>query len=245
MIDLHGHYLPGLDDGPADLATAVAMCRLAAAGGCDTVVVTPHLRRDEWPEVTPGRIREATAALQAAVGPAPRLLPGAEIRVDSDLLADLAAPGRVLPLGDSPALLLELDPWGLGPDPVALVHELRHAGWIPVIAHPEHIPFLAGDPELVAHLVAAGARLQITAASLLGEAGRGAREHARALVDEGLAALVASDAHGVDWRPPGLARARAEVARQWGEARATELFETAPAALFAGAPQARGAGETA
>jgi len=46
VIDLHGHYLPGLDDGPADLATAVAMCRLAAAGGCDTVVVTPHLRRD-------------------------------------------------------------------------------------------------------------------------------------------------------------------------------------------------------
>lgn len=233
MIDLHGHYLPGLDDGPADLATAVAMCRLAAEDGCGTVVVTPHLRRDEWPDVSPARIAAAVAALQAAVGPAPQLLAGAEIRVDSELLADLDAPGKLLPLGGSRALLLELDPWGLGPDPVELARELRLAGWIPVVAHPEHTPFLGEEAGLVERIVEAGARLQVTAASLLGEAGRWARERARELVDAGLATLVASDAHGVDWRPPGLARARAEVARAWGEERAVQLFDEAPAALLA------------
>ena len=42
MIDLHGHYLPGVDDGAENLETSLAMLRLAEADGIDTVVVTPH-----------------------------------------------------------------------------------------------------------------------------------------------------------------------------------------------------------
>ena len=42
MIDIHCHLLPGVDDGPPDEATAIAMCRLAAESGTTDLVATPH-----------------------------------------------------------------------------------------------------------------------------------------------------------------------------------------------------------
>ena len=42
MIDIHCHLLPGVDDGPAEEATALAMCRLAAEHGTTDLVATPH-----------------------------------------------------------------------------------------------------------------------------------------------------------------------------------------------------------
>ncbi len=43
MIDLHNHLLPGIDDGPADLPTALDMARMAVANGISHVVCTPHI----------------------------------------------------------------------------------------------------------------------------------------------------------------------------------------------------------
>jgi protein-tyrosine phosphatase len=51
------------------------------------------------------------------------------------------------------------------------------------------------------------------------------------MVDAGLVHFVASDAHGTDHRPPGLAAARREIARRWGEATASELTEENPRAV--------------
>ena len=43
MIDLHSHLLPGIDDGAPDLATALAMARIAAADGIEVMACTPHI----------------------------------------------------------------------------------------------------------------------------------------------------------------------------------------------------------
>ena len=44
MIDLHCHLLPGIDDGPPDLATALEMARIAAAAdGITLTACTPHI----------------------------------------------------------------------------------------------------------------------------------------------------------------------------------------------------------
>ena len=43
VIDLHCHLLPGIDDGPRDVATALEMARIAVADGIHTVACTPHI----------------------------------------------------------------------------------------------------------------------------------------------------------------------------------------------------------
>ena len=241
MIDLHLHLLPGVDDGALDLAQAVAMCRQAVADGCTMLVATPHQRRDEWETADGTALAARLAELQAAVGAEPRLLLGAEVRIDSDLLADLAggngsARHRPLPLAGSRYLLLELEPNGLGPEPVALALDLRAEGWWPIFAHPELTPALACQPEVIARLVEVGALLQVTAASAAGELGRAPREQVSELLDAGLVHFVASDAHRPDWRPPGLSRARTEIARRWGEPLAHKLTLDHPLAVIEGRP---------
>lgn len=247
MIDLHAHLLPGVDDGAATLAEAAELCRLAAADGTTLLVATPHRRRDEWPDLPAGELRARLAAVERAAGGSPRLALGAELRVDSDLVRDLArrAAGDALTLAGSRALLLEFEPRGIGPEPEGLVVELAARGFRPVVAHPELTRCLADDPDLLARLVERGALLQVTAASVTGDAGRAARARAVELLDRGLVALVASDAHRPSWRPTGLAAARREIARRWGEPRARALTETNPAALLADRPLAAPLGASA
>src|SRR4051794_41657921 len=43
LIDLHAHILPALDDGPADMETAVAMARVAGAAGTRGKATTSHV----------------------------------------------------------------------------------------------------------------------------------------------------------------------------------------------------------
>src|SRR5215510_4145040 len=40
--DMHCHCLPGLDDGPANVAEAVALCKLLVRDGFTDVIATPH-----------------------------------------------------------------------------------------------------------------------------------------------------------------------------------------------------------
>lgn len=244
MIDLHLHLLPGIDDGAESLEQAVEMGRIAAADGCRVLVATPHQRRDEWANDDPRRLADRLAELAAKLPrheneTTPRLLLGGEVRVDSDLLSDLARPDRsgVLALAGSRYLLLEFEPFGLGPDPVDIVHELLAEGWWPIIAHPEVVPFFweNGD-DLLAHLVEAGALFQVTAMSITGEFGKATKSRVWELLRAGCVQFVASDSHRPDWRPPGLGRARQALAAELGIALAEELTSSNPRAVVENRP---------
>jgi protein-tyrosine phosphatase len=240
MIDIHSHVLPGIDDGADDLSVAAAMCRLAAEDGCEAMVMTPHQRTPAWENTDRDHLDALRSEVEAATGGRPRLYPGGEIRVDDHLLDELAElpVSGLVPLADSRYLLLEFNRFGMPPDPLELTHELRVAGWVPVYAHPEHIPFLADDLDLMARLSGLGALFQVTADSLTGDHGRLTRDRATRMVDAGLVHFVASDAHGTQHRPPGLSRVREAIARRWGEDTAFALTERNPRAVVEDRPPA-------
>ncbi len=239
MIDIHCHVLPGIDDGADDLSTAAAMCRMAAADGCTGMVLTPHQRTELWENTDRSRLDALRRQVEGALdGTGPDLYAGGEIRIDAELLSELDRhPGTGLAsLADSRYLLLEFDRWGPPPDPADLTHELLVAGWIPVYAHPEFIPFLATDLALMEHLASLGALFQVTAGSLTGDHGAETRDLCHRMTDAGLVHFVASDAHGTSHRPPGLARARALLARRWGEEVARALTLDHPRAVVEDRP---------
>ncbi len=104
MIDLHCHVLPGIDDGPAHLESAVAMVHAYEADGVTTIVATPHLRSD-FPRVVPGEIAVRCQGLEAtatADGAEVQIVPGGEVALgwaldasDADLeAASLGGLGR-------------------------------------------------------------------------------------------------------------------------------------------------------
>lgn len=234
MIDLHVHLLHGVDDGPETLEEAVEMCRAAADDGIETLVVTPHQRHGFWPNPDRKVLEALFEELREAAGDKPALVLGGEIRVDSELLheVDRLPGGSLLPLAGSRYLLLEFASVPVGQDPRHVVHELTVAGWHPILAHPERIPWLVDQPALIADLVERGALLQLTAGSIVGEFGRGPQECCFVLLDENLAHFVASDAHDAHIRPPRLSEAFRAIAERWGEGRARQLIDQNPRAVL-------------
>lgn len=239
MIDLHCHILPGVDDGAKGLAEAVEMGRMAARDGCTAMVATPHQRRGVWWNTDSAALHALAERLAAALAGEIQILLGGEIRVDAELLNELALlppHGGMLPLAGSRYLLIELSAGAAPREAEEVVHELSIVGWRPVIAHPEFLPWLAGDREALAHLVSLGATVQVTAMSLTGEFGRRPQSDTAAMIDAGLVHFVASDAHGLDYRPPGLRRAFEWIANRWGAPLADWLLVRNPQAVLADRP---------
>ena len=101
---------PGLDDGSSDMATSIAMARLAAAVGISTVIGTPHWIEDEH-ETDPVQVRQIARDLQVELNSCAiplTVLPGNEGLICPDV-PDLVKRGDVLTLADRGThLLLEL-----------------------------------------------------------------------------------------------------------------------------------------
>lgn len=214
------------------------MCRMAQLDGCEVLVATPHQRTPIWPNQDLERLDGLLEEIRGAIGDRPRLLPGAEVRIDDSFLDELLPlqPPGILPLAGSRYLLLELDRGGGPPEPTELIAGVIAAGWRPILAHPEFIPRLARDLDRLTDLVAKGALLQITGMSLTGEFGEGIRHSVEQMVAAGLVHFVASDAHGAEWRPPGLRQARRVISSTWGEELARRLTVDNPRAVIEDRP---------
>ena len=238
MIDLHTHILPGLDDGPACAAEALALCRLAAEDGATVLVATPHMN-DGIYHVRPDDVLRGVRELQAqldAGGPPLTILPGADVRADGDL-PDLVRGGELLTVaGGGKYLMVELSPDVIPPRLAETFFALQLMGVTPIITHPERNAEVQERPGSLDALVRAGNLVQITAASFTGGFGERALRCAKRLLERRLVHLVASDAHSAERRPPGLSRARAAVAAAVGDAEAAQIFDLWPRQIIAGAP---------
>jgi protein-tyrosine phosphatase len=214
-VDVHFHLLHGLDDGPVDLAESLQLARRALGDGTGAVVATPHVRGDYVTDVLalPERVREMRAELRRARLPL-------EIRCGGELGHDMVGrlrQGELELIAQGPPggrwLLVESPFEDFDEDFHEALAELRDRGFGIVIAHPERSADAALDGSVgLRRELALGALAQINAQSLTGDHGDDAERAGRRLVEEGLASVVGSDAHGPT-RPPALVTARAALLR--------------------------------
>lgn len=233
MIDLHCHLLPAIDDGATDLATSLAMARIAAADGIEIVACTPHIYPGLYDNNGPA-IRRAVTELQACLDEAAiplRLTSGADTHIAPDLVAGLRE-GRVPTLHGSRYFLLEPPHHVAPPRLEETVFDLLTAGYVPVITHPERLSWIEDRHETFVELARRGAWLQVTAGSLTGRFGSTARYWAERLLDEGWVHILATDSHGVDRRPPLLAEGRRAAERWVGAQEAVRLVQTRPQGIL-------------
>ena len=163
-VELHFHLLPGVDDGPPDLATALELAGAAVRDGTRLVTCTPHAAFVDVAEI-PERVRELRAAL-AEAGIELEVRGGAELAWD-DVPALGAAELEAVAQGPPGRrwLLLEAPLPGTGTlDGLQRsARELRDRGFGVLIGHPERSPALAEAPGAVEALLAAGDRVQVNA----------------------------------------------------------------------------------
>ena len=210
-VDIHCHCLPGLDDGPATMDDAMALCRALVRDGIDTAIATPHQlgRYDgcNGPDV----VRQAVLALNSALSVqdvALAVVAGADVRADERIPRMLGEKG-VLTLADvGRHLLLEL-PHETFIDLGPLLAELASRDVKAIISHPERNDFLMKESQFRTAMSwrEHGATFQVTAASLAGDFGRDIERAAWHWMNTGAAALVATDAHDIDVRRPRMSAA--------------------------------------
>ncbi len=235
MIDLHFHCLPGIDDGPRDWDEAIALCRMAAAEGTETIAATPHMLRDPWVNDDPRAIDRLVLELNTRLGGTPRIVAGCEVLFCSDLVELWEKGAPLISLNRRSHLLVELPATSIPRNAEAVIHEMALLGATVVIAHPERNLVFAHELGRLERLIALGAKAQITAASLLGEFGRPFEQVATEMMEREMVHLIASDAHSTTKRPPRLAAARQLVRARWGAELEERLFVTNPAEVVGAA----------
>ncbi len=237
MIDLHCHYLPGIDDGARDLAEALTLARAAVDNGVRCAIMTPHLHPGRWENLA-GAIQRHTLLFRRALSEAEIPLQvgyAAEVRMSPEIPL-LIERGHVPFLGelDGYRLMLLEFPHGhlpLGAD--KLVWRLLQMKVRPVIAHPERNKEVMRDPARMAPFIKMGCILQLTAASVCGRFGERAYHTACQLLESDAELVLATDAHNSQARPPVLREGMEAIARIAGDAKAREMSIDLPGRIVA------------
>jgi protein-tyrosine phosphatase len=235
MIDLHCHFLPGIDDGPETMEQALDLARMAVADGVTLSVLTSHIHPERWPN-NRTNLKAAVKQFSAELARANISLEvrtGGEARLCPELF-DMVAERQVPYLGEVDGfkvLLLEfphsLIPVGADRLVTALLrHNIR-----PLIAHPERNKAVMTHPEKIKPFVDLGCWLQLTAGSLAGRFGQPAESTAWKLLESDAWCVVATDAHNREHRPPLLSEGRNAVAARLGQDFADELVTHRPARI--------------
>ncbi|OYV71791.1 MAG: hypothetical protein B7Z72_06190 [Gemmatimonadetes bacterium 21-71-4] len=153
------------------------------------VVCTPHLMASRAVEAPYNKHLQILGALRDAA-PA-----GLDLRLGWEIMLDM--PGTdlrhpQLALGGSKAVLVEFPRMLVPPHATEELFRLKMSGIVPVLAHPER--YSGCTVEQVEAWRRSGTVIQVDGAGLLG--GHRSAGLARALLEEGLIDVIASDTHG-------------------------------------------------
>jgi protein-tyrosine phosphatase len=195
-IDLHSHWVAGVDDGARVVDDSLALLRALAAAGFARVVATPHMRPGMF-DNTAADLRRAYAATVAALGSAPGL-PAVDLSSEhffDDIVFQRFLAGEALPYPGGHAALVEF-PTRAFPTRIAdRFYDLLRRKLTPVIAHPERYEPVWKDPAILDPLLDGGAVLLLDVAALAGKYGRAPKKAAEKMVEAGYYQAACSDAH--------------------------------------------------
>ncbi len=232
MVDLHSHILPGLDDGARNVEDALAMAEDAIADGITHVVGTPHANSDHFFDFA--RVCAACEELNVKVEGRLALATGCDFHLSHENVTSLRKDSRPYCINQKDYLLVEFNEFSIPPSMDQTLHELQLMGIHPIITHPERNGLLRTHPERLRTWIEKGCYAQVTAGSLSGVFGPGAKESAWTWLGGSLVHFVASDAHNTGRRPLKLRFAYDAVMKQHGEEMARSLFVDNPLAAFEG-----------
>lgn len=229
MIDLHSHILPGVDDGAADISVSLAMAKMAVSDGTTVMACTPHFMPGVY-DTTASMLDDAIARLSQSLTEHSvplKLVRGGDVHVSPDLPEKLE--NRTVPtIGQSRYFLFEPPHHVAPPNLVKLCKQLLEVGYVPILTHPERLTWIEKRYDLVCELDEMGVPQQLTAKSVTGDFGKRPKYWSDRMLDEGRVDLIASDAHNITSRPPGLARAFDKVGERLGEETAERMFLANP-----------------
>jgi protein-tyrosine phosphatase len=231
MIDLHCHILPGIDDGPLEMQTSIAMARIAAEDGIETIVATPHIKDILHPT---GKLQELARQLNNELE-----YQNIQVKVllGGDVFA-LLSPSSMkdYTINNSRYILIEFPHNYLPGNCKEILFSLALHGFSPIITHPERNSTIIKKPDLLFDMLNGNVFVQITAGSLTGDFGLNEQVCANYLLRKKAVNFIATDAHSTDLRRPVLSKGLEYAARIIGMQKAKKLVWDNPCAVLEDEP---------
>lgn len=234
MIDLQAHVLPGLDDGAADEAAAIEMCKAAMAAGTREMVATPSC--DPKFGLDRAEIENKTRQLQEKIGDGLHLHTGAVLELTYESFAAVLPDLSRYSINRGRYILVRPSKSAVTRGAAKLLSVIRDVGYTPILSQPETSEVIRNDLRRLRHWIKRGSLIAVGAGSLFGRNGSQAEECALALLDMQMAHFIVSDARSAGKRSPALDDAYDFASYRWGPERARTLLIDNPWSALWGEP---------
>jgi protein-tyrosine phosphatase len=201
MIDLHSHFLYGIDDGARDLAMTISMLKQAESVGITYLLATPHVN-EQVTESDERRIIDTFEEVKHVIKQENIKLEiglAGEVDYNAGLFSWLDH-SWVLFGREKKYLLFEIPMFNLPLNFQEMLFQVTVRGITPVLAHPERNVYIQRKPEVLLPWIKHGCLLQLNAGSLLGRFGEKCRRLSHRLVQANAVTCISSDAHDLDKR---------------------------------------------
>lgn len=197
QMDMHAHWLPGIDDGAADMNTSIKMLQEYVNLGFEKVIATPHIYHDYYPN-TKDTIKNAfnEVKFEAEKQNIPLHLDfAAEYYID-DHFETLLERKELLTFGEN-MVLVEQSFFSEHPDIHRVFFDMQIKGYQPIFAHVERYGFYANQMAALENIKASGILFQLNLASITGRYGKEVQKQAEFLIKKGMIDFFATDAHKI------------------------------------------------
>lgn len=194
-IDIHSHLLPGIDDGSTAFAETLMLSQSMAAIGFTQFITTPHIMENVW-DNTKNQIQTLEKITIEELKKNDLIAPfkaAAEYLMDDQFIR-LYQSGELLTLKDK-YVLVEISYTNPPIHLYSIIFDLRVAGYIPVLAHPERYVYYHYNFNEYLKLKKAGCLFQLNLLSVVDYYGVGITKIAEKLLKKGLYDFVGSDIH--------------------------------------------------
>ena len=230
MIDLHTHFLPGIDDGAKNVDESIAMLEEAYKQGVTFCAGTSHvvLHGESCIDAFLKKRDYAVSCLENALldqkSIAPKLLYGAEIFLDNDITEYTGL--EKLCLTNTNLLLVEFPTGFYNPEYAEWLYLLTLKGITPVIAHIERYSYIN---EFLNELDLVNVVYQTNAKTVMKSSWA---KFVLELYCKEKKILVASDMHNMGLRKSCMKKAYNKVCKHYNKIIADDLFEKNAAELI-------------
>ncbi len=205
MIDIHSHFLPGIDDGAKSIEESLLMLQNSFDQGITVCVATPHVFLHSSQAVTcflekrEKSIKLLSGALNKSSEDYPRMVYGAEVFLDNDISVYRGI--EHLCITGTNYLLVELSTTKYHPKYHEWLYSLNMKNIVPIIAHIERYSYF---DKLMSDLEGVRVVYQINAKTVLSGGGRALLI---ALCERAERVLIASDMHNMGLRKSCMKKA--------------------------------------
>jgi len=193
--DMHSHFIPGIDDGAKTIEDSLAMIRAMKEMGYKSIITTPHVMIDYYPntkEIITAGLQKVQQALKENNIDIP-IKAAAEYYIDESFMA-LVDKKELLTIRDN-EVLVEFSMLYEPPMLSEVIFRMQSAGYKPIIAHPERYLFFHGNLRKFRELKDNGCLMQMNLLSVAGYYGKNIKVVAEELMAKGIYDYCGSDMH--------------------------------------------------